>query len=123
MASKYFIQDDENKVVILDGTVIPTAAEDRYVNALIAGGYKPRMKSEKKAKQMKARADKQPSDEDILEALKNDPANLQKYKDIKRDKDEKGKPITENYNGKKGFFAARSWYVKEIADKAKKASK
>lgn len=123
MASKYYIQDDVNRVVIIDGNIIPTAAEERYVNTLILGGYTPRMKSAEKAKQMKERADKQPSDKEILEALKDDPANLQKYRDIKRDKDEKGEPITENYNGKKGFFAARSWYMKEIAEKAKKASK
>lgn len=123
MASKYFIQDDVNRVVILDGNIIPTAGEERYVNTLILGGYTPRMKSAEKAKKMKERAEKQPSDTDILEALKNDPTNLQKYKDIKRDKDELGKPITENYKGKKGFFAARSWYSNEIAGKAKKTSK
>ena len=123
MASKYFIQDDDKRVVILDASVEPTPDEDRYVNKLIAGGYTPRMKSQKKAKQMKERADQQPTDEEILAALKNDPANLQKYKDIKRAKDEDGNKVKENYNGTKGFFAARSWYVNEIKPKEKKASK
>lgn len=110
---KYFEIDEQKKVITLDMSVKPSAADEKFVGILIASGaYKVRQKSAEKAKQMKARAKELPTDKAILEALAKDEKNLAMYKAIKQVKDAK-----ESYNGKNGFFAARSWYLKEVVGK------
>lgn len=112
---KYFEIDDQKKVITLDMSVKPSAADEKFVGILIASGaYKVRQKSAEKAEQMKARAKGLPTDKAILEALAKDEKNLAMYKAIKKVKD-----ATESYNGKNGFFAARSWYLKEVVGKKK----
>lgn len=112
----YFSIDENKKVITLDMNVQPTSKEDKFVDKLIkSGAYTVKMKSEAKAKQMKARAKDLPTDKAILEALAGDEKNLAMYKAIKKMKD-----ATESYNGKNGFFAARSWYMNEVKKEEKK---
>lgn len=113
---KYFEIDEQKKVITLDMSVKPSAADEKFVGILIASGaYKVRQKSAEKAKQMKARAKEWLLKEDIQKALANDAENLAKFEAICKVKD-----ATESYNGKNGFFAARSWYMNEVKKEEKK---
>lgn len=106
----YYVIDDTKKIITLDMSVKPSAADEKFVGILIASGaYSVRQKSAEKAKQMKARAKSLPSKEDIKKALAADKENLAKFEAICKVKD-----ATESYNGKNGFFAARSWYMNEV---------
>lgn len=119
MATKkknYYEIDNKKKVITLDMSVNPSADDEKFVGILIASGaYEVRKKSAEKAKQMKARAKALPSKEDIQTALANDKDNLTKFEAICKMKDAK-----ESYKGKNGFFAARSWYMNEVAKKETK---
>ena len=117
MATKkrsYYQIDNEKRVITFDLSVKPTAAQKEFAELLISSGFAVRTKSEAKAKQMKTRVKGLPTDNEILTALAKDVKNLATYKEIK--KIQGGK---ENYNGKNGFFAARSWYINEVASKKK----
>jgi len=112
MAEKKFMTvDTEKKVITLDMTITPTAFENTMLEKYMLLGFKVREKSAKRVAKMKEQAAGMPTNDDIKEALKDRPEDLKKYEDIKK-KDGK-----QNYKGKKGFFAARSWYLNEIKDK------
>lgn len=98
---KYYKQDAEKFVVTIDPNIKATKADKDIVAALVAGGYKLRIKSEKRAENAKIRANKDITlnDEAIKEALKGDKKALAEYEAIKKGK---GKGC--------GFFAAKSWY-------------
>ena len=102
-AKKAFTIDRENKVIIIDPTVKKTAADREDIVMYLQGGYTTR---DKVIRVLKEDAITRLKDKDILEALKDDEANLKKYKALKK---EEGT----------GFFAARSWYAKEVLKKKK----
>lgn len=49
MASKYYKVNEKNKTVTVDTSVTPTVADKDLVTFYVAGGYKLRVKSEKRA--------------------------------------------------------------------------
>jgi hypothetical protein len=49
MASKYYKVNEKNKTVTIDTTVVPTISDKDLVTYYVAGGYKLRVKSEKRA--------------------------------------------------------------------------
>ena len=55
---KYFTQNTEKKVITIDTTVKPTQADKDMVQMLLAAGYKLRQKSQKRAENARARAQK-----------------------------------------------------------------
>lgn len=105
---KYMTVDAEKKVITLDMSIKPTAFDDAMLEKYMLLGFKVREKSAKRAERMKNRAATMPTDDEILEALKDDAAKLKRYKDIKT-----GKQL---HKGKKGFFSARSWYQNGCKD-------
>lgn len=100
---KYYTQNPNKKTVTVDYSVKPTVAEERAFKDLLAAGYKLVVKSEARAQIAKDRATEDKlTKEEMLKAVKG----------------------TENYdklvailNGKgkgHGFFAAKSWYKKNV---------
>lgn len=105
---KYYTQDAEKFIVTIDPTITATKADKDIVAALVAGGYKLRIKSEKRAAKAKERANEDLlfSNEAIIEALKEDKEALAMYEAKKKGK---GKGC--------GFFAAKSYYKNYLAQK------
>lgn len=101
MAKAYKL-NSTNKVIIIDDKNL-SAADEQDIQRYVIAGYTIRHKSEKRAKKAKERAEKNNlTDKDILEALKADKEAEKEYKEIKK---------------AKGFFAARSWYLKTYLTK------
>lgn len=109
MATKkaYYKVDVKNKLITIDDEVKPTPSDKNDVEMYVNAGYMIKHKSAKRAKVAKERAKKYNyTDADILKALENDDKGLKKYIEIKKGE---GKGT--------GFFAAKSWYIKEYINK------
>lgn len=105
MAEKKFMTvDAEKKVITLDMKIKPDDCDNFMLEKYMLLGFKVRQKSEKRAARMKNQAAQMPTDDEILAALTNDAAAEKRYTGIKKGK--------QTYNGKSGFFSARSWYQK-----------
>ena len=102
---KFLNVDPKKKVITIDNTAEPEKNDFQLLTSYLAAGYTKRDKSEKRTKTMKKRAedDKELTVENMRAALKDDKANLKTFEDILKGKD-KGH----------GYFAAKSWYKKEI---------
>ena len=101
--AKFYTLDDKKKVIVIDKSVIPTAADETMLRVYLGQGYKIREKSAKRAEAMAKKANADLSNEAIVEALKDKPDLLKQYEEIRTGKG-KGK----------GFFAARSWYKETV---------
>lgn len=102
---KFLNVDTKKKVITIDNTAEPEKNDFQLLTSYLAAGYTKRDKSEKRTKTMKQRAenDKELTVENMREALKDDEKNLKTFEAILKGKD-KGH----------GYFAAKSWYKKEI---------
>lgn len=49
MAGKYYKINEKKKIITVDTTVTPTVADKDLLSIFVAGGYKLRVKSEKRA--------------------------------------------------------------------------
>lgn len=106
----YYTVNKKEHVVTIDTSVTPTKEDEKEVNLLVSlGGYDMRFKSKARAAAMKAKSTDGLNADAIKEALKNDKAALKKFDDIIHG----AKTGVTNADGKKGFFAAKKWYLKE----------
>lgn len=101
----YYKVDLKNQIITIDDEVKPTPSDKSDVEMYLKAGYMIKHKSIKRANVAKERAKKNNiTDAEIIEALKKDKDEkaLNKYIEIKKGQ---GKGT--------GFFAAKSWYLKE----------
>lgn len=105
---KFLNVDTKKKVITIDNTAEPEKNDFQLLTSYLAAGYTKRDKSEKRAKTMKKRAedDKELTVENMRAALGKDEEKLKTFEAILEGK-EKGH----------GYFAAKSWYKKEVLKK------
>jgi len=101
--AKFYTLDDKKKVIVIDKSVIPTAADETMLRVYLGQGYKIREKSAKRAEAMAKKANADLSNDDIVKALEKKPDLLEQYNAIRTGKGQG-----------KGFFAARSWYKETV---------
>lgn len=102
MAKSYKINAKE-KTITIDDSVKMNATEKQDLQMYVGAGYIIKHKSSAKSKNAKERAMKNNfTDKQILEALKADKEAIEQYKAQKKEK---------------GFFGAKSWYVKNYMNK------
>ena len=102
---KAYTINPDKKIITINDSVKPTAADDKDIALYVSAGYIIRHKSEKRAKVATKRADNL-NDATIKEALKGDQKALETYEAIKKQTGKGG-----------GFFAAKKWYKEYIKDK------
>lgn len=103
---KYFTLDHDKKFITVDTTIKPAKGDEEAVALYVKMGYKMRIKSQKRAEEMRKKADGLDADA-IKLALKDDEEALKKFDDIIHGK-------KTNDDGKTGFFAAKKWYKEYI---------
>ena len=102
---KYFTIDQKKHVVTVDTTVKPAKGDEEAVALYVKMGYDMRMKSQKRAAKMAAKAaESNIKKADIEAAIKGDKEAVKVFNAIMKGEDA---------NHKKGFFAAKAWYLKE----------
>lgn len=110
---KYFTLNQTKKTITVDTTITPAAGDEEAVALYVKMGYALVIKSQKRAKQMRDKADKR-SKEDFEELLKDNPEGLKTFKDICDGKQT-------NDKGCSGLWAAKRWYRINIEKKPTKA--
>lgn len=102
---KYYAIDQKKHVVTVDTTVKPGKGDEEAVALYVKMGYAMRMKSQARAAKMKAKAAETNLDKAaIMEAIKGDKEAVKVFNAIMKGEDKAHK---------RGFFAAKAWYLKE----------
>jgi len=103
-AKKYYTIDRQKMRVIIDESVNPSAAEEKTVAILAKSGYEVHIKSQARAAAMKKKSAGGPNKEEIEAAIKGDKDAEKTFNAILKG---------EQAGYKKGFFAAKKWYLKD----------
>ena len=98
----YVSVDTDHKILTIDDSLSPNKRDNFLIENYLKVGYTIRFKSEKRTQRALERAKAGPSKDEIEAALAE-------YEDLKNKYDEIKKGKGKNH----GYFAAKSWFVKE----------
>ena len=102
---KYYAIDQKKHVITVDTTVKPAKGDEEAVALYVKMGYNMRMKSQVRAAKMAEKAaETNIKKADIEAAIKGDKEAVKIFNAIMKGEDK---------NHKRGFFAAKAWYLKE----------